>query len=408
MPKAGNRVMSKKKLMNKNQNSNSSSTLLIEKSRDVDLECTSGFSNVSLQQANDMMLNINQIRDMIRNRKDPYDILEKIVIELTFNYSKCCEIIKKHDNENIARCKNLNDQLVSLENVAMDKINIIQEQTVNSIDAIDVTQKCKEEINFIWITFTDPAEIEEFRKKSKLDQMHEAEMILNRMNITIDDPSKEILEVQTQKVSVKSNNAYENEFILGLKFASPTVIKNIKRQINNYGKNQFMLKNFDLIRYSVRSYWSPKVWKLLRVCYDLKNFKLLENVNVTKNGIAVSYKKKIYQQNIDDPKLLRKFIRNQSDLNELRSEINDLQSEISTFQLYDGNYFKLGFDERKLFKENLLTLSMHSNNNINADVCKLSLESDSKNLNSPIFNINRHTSLFNSMNSSRKKKLNRA
>lgn len=406
MFEASNKVIIEKQLMNKKQNLNSNSACLIEKSQDSELERISNVSNMTLEQVNNMMTNINEINEMIRNRKDPYDIFKKIVIELTGNYRKCCEIIKNHDNF-LDRYKSLNDQIVSLENVTMNKINIIQEQTASSIDAIDVTQKCKDELNVVWISFTDPAEIEEFRKKSKPCQMNEAKMIFKRMNILIDDPSKEIMDVYTQKVSIKSNDAYENEMILGIKLASPTVIRNIKRQINEYGKKQFMLKNFDLIRYSVRNYWSPKIWKLLRVCYDLKNFKLLENANVTEHGIAVYYKKPINQHNINNSQLSKKFIRNESDLNDLRYEINDLHSEISTFHLYDGNYFKLGFNERKAFKANLLASSDDSGN-VYSDFSNILLESSLKNLNSPILNISKHSSLFNCMNSSKKKKLNRA
>ncbi|KAL7033645.1 hypothetical protein ACKWTF_007659 [Chironomus riparius] len=312
--------------------------------------------HTSMDFANCLMKNINNIRKMIVNRSDPYDIFEKIVDELSGNYMKCCEIIKKCDENILTRCNDLNDQVVSLENDMMNKINNVQQQSDNDIYSIDLTQKCKDEVNILWITFTDQAEINALRMKNKSDLIQEAKKIFSRMNIKLNKPHKTIIDVLIQKVSVKTDNSYENELILGIKFTNSIAVNYMKRQITDFGKKEFINENFDLIRYSVRNFWSYKIWKLLRVCYDLKNAKLIENVNVNSQGVTVSYNKSTNQQNDFRQLAQMKLIRNENDLNILRSEINDVCKEVSTFQIYNGEYFKLNFYERKAFKDNLILL----------------------------------------------------
>ncbi|KAL7033646.1 hypothetical protein ACKWTF_007659 [Chironomus riparius] len=216
--------------------------------------------------------------------------------------------------------------------------------------------KCKDEVNILWITFTDQAEINALRMKNKSDLIQEAKKIFSRMNIKLNKPHKTIIDVLIQKVSVKTDNSYENELILGIKFTNSIAVNYMKRQITDFGKKEFINENFDLIRYSVRNFWSYKIWKLLRVCYDLKNAKLIENVNVNSQGVTVSYNKSTNQQNDFRQLAQMKLIRNENDLNILRSEINDVCKEVSTFQIYNGEYFKLNFYERKAFKDNLILL----------------------------------------------------
>ena len=379
------------------------SSLLVEKSINIECGSSSDYFMKPVDLANDMKKNFDDVREMIKNKKDPYDILDKIVIELMGNYRKCCEIIERYENNHFNRCKDLNDQIVSLENETMNKINYAQQQSENEIDAINLSQKCKDEVNILWISFTDPTEIENLRIKSKSDQMYEAKRILNRMNIKLDKPYKVIMDVKIQKVSVKTDNTYENELILGIKFTNAIVVNYMKRQINDYGKNEFENKNFDLIRYSVRNFWSFKIWKLLRVCYDLKNFKLIENVNVTEHGVAVSYKKSINEESSHGRKMQNKFIRNENDLNILRSEVNDICNDVPTFQLYDGNYFKLGFNERKAFKDDILSMSIDEDKNCVDDLQNYFSESDLKVTPSPSFPNGKCSKLINRFHSCSKK-----
>ena len=367
--------------------------LLTEKSNEVDDGINYENNALSLKQAENLLTNLDNIRDMIKKKKDPYAIFEKIVIELMDNYKKCCDIIKRYNEKQIIRCDNLNDQIVSLENETLNKISDIQQQSEYSIDTIDVTQKCKDELNILWISFTDPAEIENLKLKSKANLFHEAKMIFNRMGIQLDGPHEAIVDVSIQRVSVKSSESYENELIMGIKFTNSFIVKELKRQIYDFGKKEFLNNNFDLIRYSTRNFWSCKIWKLLRVCNDLKNFKLLESARVTEFGIAVSYKKKNNQdQSKSNSEMKRRYVKNEKELNLLRLEVNDMCCDISAFQIYGSNYLKLNFDERKKYR-NILTMAGNVEENCTRETNYLC--SNSKSITNLISPLNKHSILKN-------------
>lgn len=332
MSTSGDRMANRSLFVRRKQEKLKQSLLMNKESNILDVRNSDKCSDTSTEFTNNLMTNINKIREMIANRSDPYDIFERIVNELSENYTKCCEIIRKNDESSLNRCSDLNDQVVSLENDINSKMNCAKQQSENNMNAIDLTLKCKEEVNILWITFTDPAEIEKLRSKNKSELIQETKNIFARMNIKLDKPHKTIIDVLIQKVSVRFDNSFENEYILGVKFSNAIAVSYLKHQITDYGKKEFINKNFDLIRYSVRNFWSHKIWKLLRVCYDLKNFNLVDKVSVTEHGITVSYKS-ANQQNKDSRWMQRKLIRNVDDLNILRSEVGDICNEFSTFQI---------------------------------------------------------------------------
>ncbi|CAG9807965.1 unnamed protein product [Chironomus riparius] len=169
--------------------------LLIKESKYLVVGNSSERSKATIELANSLMKNINIIREMIVNRNDPYEILEKIVNELLGNYTKCCEIIKKSEEDSLTHCKGLNDQVILLENDLISKINDVQGKAENDINSIDLTQKFKDEVNFLWITFTDPAEINDLQMKNKSELIHETKKIFTRMNIKLDKPHKTKIDV---------------------------------------------------------------------------------------------------------------------------------------------------------------------------------------------------------------------
>ena len=157
-----------------------------------------------------------------------------------------------------------------------------------------------------------------------------------------------IIDTFIQKIAIRSNVGFENELIMGIKFSNSVVVKELKGLITGYAKQQYLDENYDAVRYTVRDNWSADIWRLLRVCYDLSNFKLIDKVYVNDIGIAVTYT--IKTPNSDD-KTLRMLLKNESDLNELRMNVNDTCSNISTFEFYSGEYFKLNHEGRKSYKE---------------------------------------------------------
>ncbi|KAL7016106.1 hypothetical protein ACKWTF_016821 [Chironomus riparius] len=171
------------------------------------------------------------------------------------------------------------------------------------------------------------------------------------MNIWLNSINRQIIDAIIQKVSVRTDQGYKNEIVLGVKFINNLTVQELGRLIMDFAKKQFIAKNYDAVRYTVRDNWSPMIWKILRVCYDLSSFNLVEKAHVGESGIIVQYKPVNSKENKDLS--VKSLIRNESDLNALRLKVGDVGSELPTFTIYDGSYFKLSPTERKLFKDNL-------------------------------------------------------
>lgn len=290
------------------------------------------------------------VRTMIHEKDDVHKILDKIVDELADSYKNCKEMIHKSNNENIVRCQRLNHQYVELENEMSKKINHIRHVNEERTTALEISQKCSIEKNILWISFADPNEIEQLRQKSRADLFLEARKLFKRMNIWLNDPARSIVDVFIQKVALRTEIGFENELIMGVKFLSSVAVQDLKRLIMKHAKDHFISKDFDAIRYTVRDNWSADIWKLLRVCYDLSNCKLVERVNVSEIGIIASYKSMEEQNGQHYEKWHKALIRNESDLNDLRKTVGDVACEIPTFQFYCGDYFKLSTKDRMQYK----------------------------------------------------------
>lgn len=286
--------------------------------------------------------------ELIKNRADLYEILEKIVNNLSQNYKKMRELVHKVNNDCATRSTALNHQMVALENDLINKISSVNEKNDIRFKALELTQKCKNENDLVWLSFTDQQEIENLRLKSKSELIKETKNVFTRMNISLSSAIRTIVDVFIQKVAIKTNKGFENELIMGIRFLNSNVARDIKRLITNYAKNQFMLKNFDAIRYVARDNWSSDIWKLLRVCYDLSRLKLIDGSSVSDAGILVYHKSAV--ENSEENTLLKTIIRTETDLDELRKNIGDICPDVPTFQFYHGEYFKLNFDQRNDYR----------------------------------------------------------
>lgn len=298
--------------------------------------------------------NIAVIREMISNKDDPYAIIEKLTDSFANYYKNSRDLLQKMSNDCAMRVNRLNNQIVSLENDLYNKIDEIQVKSDDKIKAIEVAQKCSKESCVLWLSFVDAKEIEKLRSKNKPELIRESKAVLQRMDIWTNNASRVILDATIQKVTVRFDKEYRNELVLGIKFLSPYIVRDIKRLVTDFVKNQYLNKNFNAVRYTLRDNWSQDIWKILRVCYDLMNFKLIEKVLVMDSGIAVFYTKKdgnIKSNLANKTELNRYLIRNEGDLNALRENISDVACNITTFQFYDSNYFKMNCNERKLHKE---------------------------------------------------------
>lgn len=288
------------------------------------------------------------VQEMIKNKDDPYAILEKIVADLAENHKSCKARIQKVNDDSVKRCQQLNEQQVVLENEMIDKIKHVYQKNQERMNAIEVSQKCGTENCVIWLSFADPREIEKLRLSGKNELIREAKKIFARMDIWMNNPLRSIVDAFIKKIAVKTEKGFENELIMGVKFLSSNTVRELKGLVMKFAKENYLQQNLDKIRYTVRDNWSSDIWRLLRVCYDLSHFKLVKRTNVFDNGIIVYYDEFDGDSNEVQRSML---IRCESDLEELRKIVRDVSLDVPVFEFYDSNYFKLSPSERKEHKE---------------------------------------------------------
>lgn len=335
-----------------NKNSSMRNSTLNENYQSMELSVADELNQTEVS-CDDFEMKLADVQSMIKNKDDPYSIIEKLVNSLADAHKINLNLIQKIGQENLSRCQRLNEQHVSMENELLEKINYIHQRNEERINALEVSQRCKSECNVLWINFADPQEIASLKLKPKNELIIETRKIFKRMDIWLNDPLRTIVDVFIQKVALKTDRGFDRELILGVKFLCSKAVKDIKYLIMNYAKNNFMSKNYDAIRYTARDNWTIDIWKLLRVCFDLVNFKLLERAQVTEIGIAVYFKNNPPASTVPEDNSSRMLIRNETDLNILRSAVNDVAPDIPTFQIYDSSYFKLNQAERKEYKDKL-------------------------------------------------------
>lgn len=205
------------------------------------------------------------------------------------------------------------------------------------IQSIESKMACVGDLNKIWITFTCDRELEQLKANTNL--IVEAKNILKRMDIDINKYG--MLPIRTarlQHIKVEKNVIPT----LCIAFTNDKIAPIVRRQIMKYNATLEAENRLSEMRYNERIFWSKDVFKLLKVCWELKRVNLVEFVNVHVEGIRVVYKTQKNGQSATDSINITNF----SDLDILRRTVNDIFPETSTTILYDDDYFKLQFQER--------------------------------------------------------------
>ncbi|KAL7016105.1 hypothetical protein ACKWTF_016820 [Chironomus riparius] len=128
----------------------------------VDFECESELDRTEVM-CDGIEKNVALVREMIKNKGDTYEILDKLTNDFAEFYKKSREMFKKISSDNVGRINRMNNQIVTLENNVYEKIDTVCEQNDERLTAIELSHKCSKETSILWISFTDPNEIENLR-----------------------------------------------------------------------------------------------------------------------------------------------------------------------------------------------------------------------------------------------------
>jgi hypothetical protein len=264
-------------------------------------------------------------------------------LELAFE--KLCSIVVNYNDKMFSLHDQTQQNLLKILALQKDQeiYNGIRDRKIisnsNAIQSLDVASNCEKDLNKVFITFTCPNELKQLQKSDNLIQ--DTKHILARLDIDMKQLGvMPIKSANFQHIKIKDN--YEPA--LCVSFMNRGIASYIRRKITTFNSNLYEMGRIDEMRYCDRMYWSKKVWRILKVCWELKRLKLIDRAKVCCDGIIVQYTSsgKSCKSNLINKMKISCF----SDLDNLRNEIQDIHSDVSCEILYDNEYFTLSYEDR--------------------------------------------------------------
>lgn len=228
----------------------------------------------------------------------------------------------------------------------MDQTKSRHQEDIQSLQNVD---SCRNDLKKLWIRFKFRGEAQEIRSKGNYPA--EIKKILERMGIKFNLGILPLESAFFQDRKFGGNSI--PEVALCCNFINSTIARRVKLDIMNFNKALEEAGQLESIRYFTIVNWSEKVWNILRICFELKNNKLITNAFVTNEGIKVQYNVECEPEDPDetfvDPSL-QKFvsvlINTQAALDNLRKTIGDFNYQLPATVVYNSEYFNLSKEQR--------------------------------------------------------------
>jgi hypothetical protein len=210
----------------------------------------------------------------------------------------------------------------------------------DNIQKIETRMACSTDLRKINITFTCETELRNLRGSRNL--IADVKDIFKRMEINLDEYG--IVPIRSAYIQhIKVRNSVVPT--LCVTFNNERIAKIIRRKMISFNAHLEDNNRLNELRYCERVYWSSNVWKLLKVCWELKRLGLINTAFVNAEGIRVTYN--TFGHNDDlKARITSTNVTCYSDIDKIRSEVGDIYPEISCKTLYDNDYFRLKYAER--------------------------------------------------------------
>ena len=245
------------------------------------------------------MLSINlkkEINDVLSMAKDKDKLqlaLEKLCNVVT-DYSD--KLFLLHEGTQLNLLKILALQKDQEVNSAIRDAKIYSNSS--KIQSIETKLSCDRDLHKIFITFTCPNEIKQLQSSKNL--ISDTKLIFKRMDIDVDRMGlMPIRNVNFQHIKLGSGY----ELTLCVTFCNDKIASLIRKLMFDFNVKLEEEGRLCELRYSERIYWSKEVWKVLRICWELRRVKIIEGVRVNHDGVIVYYK----SPEQPDDNLLKKF-----------------------------------------------------------------------------------------------------
>jgi len=208
----------------------------------------------------------------------------------------------------------------------------------SKIESIETKMACTSDLNRVWITVECDKELNELKKSKNL--ISDANGILKQMKIDVDKLG--ILPIRSAHFQhIKVRNSVKPA--LCMTFINAQIAATVRKKIVRFNAQLKDNNKLHETKYNERLFWSKDVWKLLKICKELRRLKLINSAFVNSDGIRVKYNNSAHK---DEMKIVSMNVTCYEDIDKIRTAVGDIFSEVSCKILYDNSYFCLKFSER--------------------------------------------------------------
>lgn len=289
---------------------------------------------------------INKNLSTLSNAKESFNKDIQTVLKLAENKEKTCEAIQQLCKVIVENYENIHTLQESTQQNLLNLLAMNKDQEVenlrrdmaissnsNKIQSIETKMSCAGDLHKIWITFTCDKELE--RIKSTGNLITEAKKVLKRMDISIE--SMGFFPIRTATIQHIKN---EKNLVpaLCVEFTNDKVASMVRRQMVQFNAKLEEQGRLSEMRYSERVFWSKGVWKILKLCWELKRLNLVNYVNVNSDGVRVQYSIEESSSSMN--------ISTFADFDKLRRIVGDIHLDAPCTAVYDDEYFRLSFVQR--------------------------------------------------------------
>jgi hypothetical protein len=205
------------------------------------------------------------------------------------------------------------------------------------LQSLETKSSCSKDMQKVWVTFTCNKELESLKSSNNL--IDEAKKIFKRMDIDVNRMGMmPIKSANIQHIKVKT----EVIPTLCVSFTNEKIAAFVRKSIIQFNARLEEQGLINDMRYCEKIYWSKDVWKLLRICWELRRVGLIESARVHSDGIYIKYKK-----NSNDNSFLASLnVTCFDDLDYVRKIVKDVCHDSPCSIVYYDNYFHLSYEER--------------------------------------------------------------
>ncbi|CAG9803587.1 unnamed protein product [Chironomus riparius] len=247
------------------------------------------------------------------------------------------------------------DFVISEINALRCEIDQVKSSHQEEIETLQIIDSSRADLKKLWIRFKFRGEAQEIRGKGNYPA--EIKKILDKMGIKF---NLGILPLESAFFhDRKFGGSSIPEIALCCNFVNSTIARRVKIDIANFNKALEEKGQSEIIRYFTTVSWSENVWRILRICFDIKGNGLLKSAFVTNEGIKIQYETDSAPEDpnetvvdTDSLKVITAKINSMSALDELRKSIGDFNCQLPATQVYNSEYFNLSIEQRKEVRMN--------------------------------------------------------